>query len=56
MSRSSDGPFDNHVLYQSLSVFAPSHHPLGRCEKRLLNACDTFVALFIISPLVVCHW
>lgn len=57
MSRTSDGPFDNHVLYQSLSVFAPFHQvPLSPCEKRLLNACDTFVSLFVVSPLVVCHW
>lgn len=54
MSRSSDGPFDNHVLYQSLSVFASSDPP--RWKKRLLNASDTFLSLFVISPLVVSHW
>lgn len=54
MSRTSDGPFDNHVLYQSLSVFASPESP--RWRKRLLNASDTFLSLFIVSPLVISHW
>lgn len=54
MSRSNDGPFDNHVLYHSLSVFASSEPP--RWKKRLLNASDTFLSLFVISPLVISHW
>ena len=28
----------------------------GRCTKRFLNAGDTFISLFIISPLVITHW
>lgn len=54
MSRTSDGPFDNHVLYHSLSVFAAVDPP--RWKKRLLNACDIFLSLFVISPLVISHW
>lgn len=54
MSRTSDGPFDNHVLYQSLSVFASLDPP--KWKKRLLNASDTFLSLFVVSPLVVGHW
>jgi hypothetical protein len=54
MSRASDGPFDNHVLYQSLSVFASSAPPLWK--KRLLNASDTLLSLFVVSPLVISHW
>lgn len=54
MSRTSDGPFDNHVLYQSLSVFASSSPPPWK--KRLLNASDTFLSLFVVSPLVISHW
>jgi Fuseless len=54
MSRTSDGPFDNHVLYQSLSVFASGDLP--RWKKRLLNASDSFISLFVITPLVISHW
>jgi len=54
MSRTSDGPFDNHVLYQSLSVFVTSHAP--RWKKRLLNVGDSFMSLFVVSPLVISHW
>jgi hypothetical protein len=54
MSRTSDGPFDNHVLYQSLSVFASSAPPIWK--KRFLHASDTFLSLFVVSPLVISHW
>jgi hypothetical protein len=54
MSKTSDGPFDNHVLYQSLSVFASSNPPPWK--KRLLNFSDTCLSLFVVSPLVICHW
>lgn len=54
MSKTSDGPFDTHVLYQSLSVFASADTP--RWKKRLLNASDTFLSLFVVAPLVVTHW
>lgn len=54
MSRTSDGPFDNHVLYQSLSVFAMGDPPLWK--KRLLNASDSLMSLFVIAPLVISHW
>lgn len=54
MSRTSDGPFDNRVLYHSLSVFASVKPP--RWKKRLLKACDVFLSLFVISPLVISHW
>jgi Fuseless len=54
MSRTSDGPFDNHVLYQSLSVFVSADPP--RWKKRLLNASDSFLSLFVITPLVISHW
>lgn len=30
--------------------------PLGRCTKRFLNACDVFLSLVVISPLVIIHW
>lgn len=28
----------------------------GRCTKRFLNAGDSFISLFVISPLVIAHW
>lgn len=28
----------------------------GRCTKRFLHAGDTFISLFLISPLVILHW
>lgn len=30
--------------------------PPGRSTKRFLNLSDTFISLFIVSPLVVAHW
>jgi Fuseless len=54
MSKTSDGPFDNHVLYQSLSVLAPLNPPPWK--KRFMNAIDSFFSLFVISPLVISHW
>lgn len=27
-----------------------------RCTKRILHACDKFVTLFVVAPLVVTHW
>lgn len=30
--------------------------PPGRCTKRFLNACDVFLSLVVISPLVIIHW
>lgn len=54
MSRTSDGPFDNHVLYQSLSGFPTGEQ--SRWKKRLLNASDSFLSLFVVAPLVISHW
>lgn len=54
MSKTSDGPFDNHKLYSSLSVFASANQP--KWKKRLLNAGDSFLSLFIVSPLVISFW
>lgn len=28
----------------------------NRCTKRILHACDKFVTLFVVAPLVVAHW
>lgn len=30
--------------------------PPGRSTKRLLNLCDTFYSMFVVTPLVVSHW
>lgn len=30
--------------------------PPGRCTKRFLHISDTFISLFIVTPLVVAHW
>lgn len=54
MSRTSDGPYDTRVLYQSFCVFTTTSPPKWR--KRLLNLGDSFLSLFIISPLVIGHW
>lgn len=54
MSTISDGPFDNRGLYRSYNLF-PILNPT-RWEKRLLNTFDTFISLFVVSPLVVSHW
>lgn len=29
---------------------------VNRCSKRILHACDKFVSLFVVAPLVVTHW
>lgn len=55
MSRTSDGPYDNHILYRSLTVFPTATGP-SRWEKRLLHCSDSFLSLFVVAPLVVCHW
>lgn len=54
MSNTSDGPFDNHILYQSLHAFVPANMP--RWKKRLWNASDSFLSLFVIAPLAVSFW
>jgi hypothetical protein len=52
----SDGPFDNHVLYQSLCVLGGSSGEQSKWKKRLLNSSDSILSLFVVAPLVICHW
>ena len=54
MAKPCDGPFDNLNLYSSLNIFASANQP--RWQKRLLNMGDSFLSLFIISPLVISFW
>lgn len=60
MSTISDGPFDNHVLYQSLCLLGggsgASITEQSKLKKRLLNTSDSILSLIVISPLVICHW
>jgi hypothetical protein len=57
MSTISDGPFDNHVLYQSLCVLGGvTDVEQSKWKKRLLNSSDSILSLIIISPLVISHW
>lgn len=50
---------NNNSIQRSLSAdilfFAYPERP-SKFEKRLLNSLDTFLSLFIITPLVVAHW
>jgi Fuseless len=34
----------------------PAFPGQNRCKKRILNLSDTFLSLFVITPLVVAHW
>jgi hypothetical protein len=48
------GPFDNHIFYKTLRMENPPQY--SRQQKRFLNCCDSFFALFVIGPLVVIYW
>lgn len=57
MSTISDGPFDNHVLYQSLCVLGGGGSvEQSKWKKRLLNSSDSILSLVVVGPLVICHW
>lgn len=49
-----NGPFDNHNLYRSLSGVAIVE--TSKNKKRLLNVSDSIMSLFVVAPLVVAHW
>lgn len=49
-----DGPFDNHLLYQTLRMQQPLSFSIWK--KRLLNLSDTFISLFVVGPLTIAYW
>lgn len=43
---------DNKLNSEELVVVAQP----SQCTKRVLNVCDTFFSLFLVTPLVISHW
>lgn len=46
----------HHQSMRSIDKKIYKPYRANRCTKRFLHAGDTFISLFIISPLVILHW